>query len=198
MRLFLALPLKEEVRAALAAGVEELHRGPASCPAPCPAKVGWVAPGAMHLTLKFLGETDEAKADVLLSALRPVCAALAPPAFAVTGAGTFPPRGRPRVVWAGVEPADGALTALAAAVEEASAGLGWERETRPFRPHLTLGRVRGELFLDDLLRRVETLASRRFGAQSSPALVLFRSHLSPAGARHEQLASFPFGGGARG
>jgi RNA 2',3'-cyclic 3'-phosphodiesterase len=194
MRLFLALPVEEGIRAALAAAAEELRRGPA----PCPVKVGWVAPGSMHLTLKFLGETDAEKASALSASLRPACAALAPPSFTVAGAGTFPPRGRPRVVWVGVEPADGALAALAAGVEEACAGLGWEKETRPFRPHLTLGRVRGGMFLDDLSRRVETLASRRFGAQTSPALVLFRSHLSPAGARHEVLASLPFAGGGRG
>jgi 2'-5' RNA ligase len=184
MRLFLALPVAEDIRAELARAVADLRR--------CRAKVGWVDAGIMHLTIKFLGETDERKAAGLSSSLAPACSALASPAFTVSGTGIFPPRGRPRVVWAGVEEADGALSALADTVEEACAGLGWEREKRPFHPHLTLGRVRGEMFLSEISQQVAALSDRRFGSQTSPALVLFRSHLSPAGARHEKLASFPF------
>ncbi len=184
MRLFLALPVEEGTRAELARAVAELRR--------CRAKMGWVDAGMMHLTVKFLGETGEGKAAELVTVLGPACAALAPPAFAVAGTGTFPPRGRPRVVWAGVDGADGALAALADTVEATCAGLGWEREKRPFHPHLTLGRVRGGMFLAELSQQVAALSSRRFGSQTSPALVLFRSHLSPAGARHEELASFPF------
>lgn len=192
-RIFLALPLEEGIKAELDRMVGELRRGP--------ARLTWVKPDAMHLTLKFLGETSPEKVPPLSVRLRDACSQLAPFPIGIGGLGSYPSRGRPRVVWAGVEepagPLSGSLARLAGAVEDAAAAAGFPRERRPFSPHLTLGRVRGGMFLAEMARALEAGAGRRFGSQECHRLALYRSHLSPAGPRHEELASFPLVGGKR-
>lgn len=183
LRLFLALPVDEGIRGELGRAVDELRR--ARC------RVTWVRPGAMHLTVKFLGQVSADRVPELGRSLRPACAAARPVSLSLSGAGTFPPRGRPRVVWAGVVPCGEGLAALTEAVESACASCGFPRERRPFSPHLTLGRVRGELFLSELSAAVERLASRGFGTQVFRELHLFRSVLGPAGPEHTVLERFP-------
>jgi 2'-5' RNA ligase len=92
------------------------------------------------------------------------------------------------------------LAALARAVDVACAGQSFPREARPFRPHVTLGRVReGRGPLDPAARRiVADAASSVLGRSPVDELVLFRSELSPRGARYTALARAPLGGSATG
>jgi 2'-5' RNA ligase len=100
----------------------------------------WVDPDAIHLTLIFLGAIDEAALPALGAALGPTAAAHAPFAMALSGGGTFPPRRPARVAWIGVEAGPG-LAALQAAVSAAaSRAVGYEPESRPYNPHITLAR----------------------------------------------------------
>ena len=108
----------------------------------------------------------------------------------VEGAGAFPPRGAPRVLWAGVGEGADAVCSLEREVSERLAARGVEREDRPYRPHLTLARVRdpsglrsGPLF--------ENLADRRFGATSVDAITLFQSRMSPKGSTYVSLQRTP-------
>src|SRR5262249_62425133 len=109
LRLFVAVLLPEDVRQRLAAAVERLR--------PLAADVAWVAPSNFHITLKFLGQVDEARVPVLADALQPAVADR--PAFdgAVRGLGAFPSPTRPRVLWAGLDDATVGMTAVAERVQ---------------------------------------------------------------------------------
>jgi 2'-5' RNA ligase len=105
------------------------------------------------------------------------------------GLGAFPSPTRPRVLWAGVDEGRTAAATLACGVDDALAGLGFEREARAFSPHVTLGRVRGPR---PAPRLAEALAAGgHFGRQPVASVALMRSDLSPRGARYSELATAP-------
>ena len=111
----------------------------------------------------------------------------------VAGLGAFPSVTRPRVVWAGVAGGAPALTELAGRVERACVALGLPPETRPFSPHITLGRVRAprrDARLADLLAAA---ARDAFGRSRVEGLALMESELSPRGARYTERASARLG-----
>ena len=149
--------------------------------------VKWVRPDALHATLKFFGEIPEAELPPLVDALRRAARTAHPAPISLVGAGTFPPRGAPRVVWLGMEDADGKLAALHATVDRAAESRGFAPERRRFHPHLTLGRVRRGQRPQGLPAALEPLRSRRFGACTIGALTLFRSELLPDGARYRVI-----------
>jgi 2'-5' RNA ligase len=142
-------------------------------------------PEGIHLTLRFLGDTSPAQVE----ALRPLLAAAAaacPPAEAhVAGLGTFPERGSPRVLWLGLD-VPPAVLELQRACERAARAAGFEREDRPFKAHLTLGRWRERAPRPDLPRA-------DLGTTTLDNLVLFESDLRPGGAVYTPLAPFPLG-----
>jgi 2'-5' RNA ligase len=176
MRLFTAIELGDDVCARAGALVESLRRR-ADKAAPR-AKVTWVAPDRMHLTLRFIGEVTDDKAEAIVAALR---APLPLEPFDVRweGLGSFPPRGAPRVLWVGVAIGKEALIEAEAAISDRLAGLGFPREDRPYSPHLTLARVREPAGL-----KAASLFESLEGALGDTrvnAITLFRSHLSPKG-----------------
>ena len=108
-----------------------------------PLPVKWVRPENIHLSLKFLGDVDEAREPELRSALQRAAGRRSEPhplALQITGFGVFPDYRRPHVLWAGVTP-DPALELLQHSVEQAYEPLGFPTEARAFRPHITLGRT---------------------------------------------------------
>lgn len=130
MRLFWAIEVSDGVREC-ARAVRQQVQDPA---------LRWSRLENLHVTLKYLGETELA-VDALVAAARPACASVGPLELTVGEVGSF---GRPpRVVWLGLEGAGRPrLCLLAAAIDEACHRLGFPRESRPFAPHLTLARVR--------------------------------------------------------
>ncbi|OFV84982.1 MAG: 2'-5' RNA ligase [Acidobacteria bacterium RIFCSPHIGHO2_01_FULL_67_28] len=182
MRLFVALELTEGVRAALRELVARLE--------PAGADLRWVRPQGMHLTLKFIGETPEAKLPLLREALARVRSPK-PVEMEFHGLGYFPNERRPRVFWVGIEASDN-LPALAAEVEAALEPLGIPRESRPFAPHLTLGRFKSANRLEGLQQEIARLPATQFGRVETSEFVLFQSRLSPHWAEYTRLESFPF------
>ena len=138
IRTFIALPLPPDWTEALAWTIAELRRA-------IPEGVRWVDPAGIHLTLKFLGPTDPSVAPRVVDHLRAHMEAAVSPRLALSGLGTFPNNRNPRVIWAGVSGDPEALDSLHQCAEAVAVGLGWDAEKRPFRPHLTLGRVSGGL-----------------------------------------------------
>ena len=192
VRAFVALALDPHARAAVEAAAGALRGDAAADPA---GALRWGAPETWHLTLRFLGDVPPATAAALGGALADAAARCAPVDLRFTGAGTFPPAGRPRVVWIGVA-ATPALLAAHRVVEDACAAVGLGRERRPFRPHLTVARVRPDRALDPMalgaaLARVGFVVATRVAS-----LHLMRSDLSPAGARHSTLVHAAFGAAA--
>jgi RNA 2',3'-cyclic 3'-phosphodiesterase len=135
LRSFVALNLPEAERF----GLHEAAR-------PIREAVGaaaWVAPGNLHLTLKFLGDVDETRRIALGERLREIGATHRPLTLDVGGGGVFPNFRAPRIVWMGVAP-DVRLELLYHDVERACDGLGFPMDGRAFRPHITLGRLRAQ------------------------------------------------------
>lgn len=152
--------------------------------------IRWVRRENLHLTLKFLGQVDDEKIAAIGNALKHALAPL--PRFAVSsrGLGVFPDIRKPKVLWAGLDAAP--LAPLARAVEEALAALGFEREAREFKPHLTLGRWREFAGRSDALRgEIEKWRRSDFGASGIKDAVLFQSVLKPDGAVYTPLNVFP-------
>jgi 2'-5' RNA ligase len=153
------------------------------------AAVRWVRDDGLHNTLKFLGSLEERLLAAVREALTAAVAAFEPFAVRVAGLGVFPNPRRPRVVWVGLEGAE--LTALAAAVERAVAPLGFPPESRPYRPHITLGRVtgaRGWSGLEELLR---AHGADDLGRCTIDEVIAYRSHLQRGGSVYTKLYSIP-------
>ncbi len=143
-------------------------------------------PEGMHLTLRFLGEATPAQVETLRPLLASAAAACTPCEARVAGLGTFPERGSSRVLWLGLD-VPPPLLDLQGACERAARTAGFEREERPFRAHLTLGRWRESTPRPDL-------APAELGATRLETLALFRSDLRPDGAVYTALARFPWDG----
>jgi 2'-5' RNA ligase len=157
----------------------------------------WTRPEGIHLTLKFLGETDPRRVEAIVARLRAVAATQRPFVVPVDGLGCFPDRRRPQVLWVGVDDPDAALQRLAAAVDTAMADLGWEREKRPFTGHLTLARVKRDAGNEERRRIGEQLTAFALpspGLLPVQALHLMRSQLDPGGAIYSEVAAVPFAG----
>jgi 2'-5' RNA ligase len=144
-----------------------------------------VRPEGIHLTLRFLGDTSPAQVEALRPRLASADAACPPCEARVAGLGMFPERGRPRVLWLGLD-VPPPVVDLQAACERAARAAGFEREDRPFRAHLTLGRWR------ERAPRPE-LSPADLGPTRLETLVLFRSDLRPDGAVYTALGRFPLG-----
>ena len=186
MRLFIAINLPAETRCAIAEATAPLREA-----APGAA---WVAPESLHLTVKFLGERPAEWMAELAGRLGELAQRHRPVDLVFGGVGAFPNLRAPRIVWMGVahEPK---LELLQHDVERACEALGIPLEGRPFRPHLTLGRVRRELGRDAI--RALGLAARgvRYsGAADVRTLDLMSSNLSPAGSRYTVECALPLGG----
>lgn len=190
MRLFVALDIPEDIRARLAEFMTRLQRGFPD--------LKWVRPESLHLTLKFIGESqklDEIKAA--LSQLRPT-----PFELSFRGWGFFQPRS-PRVFWVGIE-APPELAQLASHVDEVLKPLGVKPNDFPYHPHLTLARVgsgspkgdprdRDKPTMKDLARYLEhspETARCDFGSMTAREFFLYKSELSRGGSKYTKLAAF--------
>jgi len=187
MRLFVAIELGEEVLREAAALIDELRRR-----VDRQARNGrltWVTPDRQHLTLRFLGEvSDERASDLLGTLCDPI--AMAPFDVAWQGLGAFPPKGPPRVLWLGAGRGRDAVLELENAVSARLAPLAFEREDRPYAPHLTLARVREAGGLRPI-PLFEGLAEQSIGTTKVDAITLFQSKLSPKGPTYVAMQRTP-------
>ena len=184
MRLFLALNLPPELR-------DAVHEAAAPLREAAPS-LAWTAADKLHLTVKFLGECADEAVSPLAAALAPVAERHAPALLELRGVGAFPRLQRPRVYWVGVRP-DPRLELLQHDVEHACEALGHAVEGRPFRPHVTLGRVTPRAHPLDA--RAVADAARRVHVRASavvPTLDLMRSVTAPGGSRYTAVARLPF------
>ena len=191
MRIFIAVTLDRAARGKVAGLVEGLRRNRTfTVPA-----VRWVPEANLHLTLRFLGEVDERGASAVSEALVspwthvPFTVSLGP-------AGVFPPRGAARVIWLDVRDGADELRALQRELERRLATIGYARDRQPFRPHLTIGRIRRDA------RAAGRAIGRAVAAIDVPAIrwtvdrvVLMESRLSSDGAAYHEVAEAPLGPG---
>jgi 2'-5' RNA ligase len=181
MREFLAIPLPETLRSAAVASRGVL----------APRASGWrfVRDEGLHLTIRFLGEVDPLRRDVLDAAWRAATEGADRLALRLRGAALVPATGRPRILWLGLEDetSDGSLARLAGRVESAARAQGFSPENRPFAPHVTLARARrGVRVAIPPVDRVGDL-----GAFVADRLVLYRSEPDRGGPHYHEEASYP-------
>jgi RNA 2',3'-cyclic 3'-phosphodiesterase len=179
IRSFVALDIPAGAQEALAGLSREFQKTRAA--------VSWIPADRIHLTLKFLGNVAPEQIQAIQTALEAVAASAAPFRLRPAGCGAFPTIKQMRVVWVGLCGDNQALLSLQKGVEIALKPLGFEPEDRPFRAHLTLGRVKGRQHhrsLQDAL-----LAQQGFEAEvfDVTELVLYKSDLMPEGARYTPL-----------
>lgn len=180
MRLFVGIPLADQVRAELAAVVARLRQGSDN--------LRWSAPESWHITLQFLGNADAGPLDSLKARLGEVRSAPVPVRLAALGAFE-----RAGVVFVDVEVAP-ALAALQQQIAAASAQCGFRPEERPFHPHITLARVRGRRSFRGLpLPPRGQQKPPQFAPFSAREFLLYESFTDPSGARYEVRARFALG-----
>lgn len=160
---------------------------------PGTSPVKWVPSHQFHFTLKFFGEIGNEEVAHAANALRHAAAGIQPFTLEVVGLGAFPDVGRPNVLWAGTGQGRQELVALAGSVEEAMARAGFRREGKPFRPHLTLGRVREREQVPARVRDRLAGPPVSYGCWSVARVLLMRSELLPAGPRYTVLEAVPLG-----
>lgn len=176
MRLFIAIPLPEAVRAQLRRQQDGLK--------PRREAIAWTKDEQLHLTLRFIGETEKHLVEPVADLLDRLAERHAPLALRLGPPGFFGGERSPRVLWTGLEGDLPALETLARRLELGLQGLGFERAPQRFKPHLTLGRVKA--------CRPDLLAAH-LGAPPLPLafrveeLRLVESTLKPAGAIHDVL-----------
>jgi RNA 2',3'-cyclic 3'-phosphodiesterase len=184
MRFFIALDLPGETRTRLAQYMERIR---SYAPG-----VRWPRVEGLHVTLKFVGEVSEAKAEEIKTALADVHA----PQFQVTFAnvGFFPNSKSPRVFWAGVEGGE-SLRQLAGAVDESLERIGIEREQKAYHPHLTLARAatKDPRSLKGLVPLLNAEAAPQFGTMTARDFWLYRSQPGPGGSKYTKLQKYALG-----
>lgn len=185
IRLFIALPLPAEVEAELDRLLAQLR--------PKSSNVKWVPSRNIHLTVKFLGDTEEKIVGKITSAIDEVATQYQPFESTLDRIGAFPNLRRPRVIWVGgsepiADASGGAADAarLARDIDHRMRKLRFEKEKRPFKAHLTLGRVRQGRRVDELAAFLESFRLDPIPLKLD-RLVLFKSTLTPKGATYDRL-----------
>ncbi len=180
VRTFIAAEISPKVREGLTRDLERLK-----ILAP---RVQWSKSENLHLTFRFLGDVPEKDLEELFEALEDGVAEVEPFALEVSGLGVFPNWHHPRVVWAGCGEGSEDAVALAGAVEAVCEELGYEPERRPFRPHLTLGRVKLPADAEGLEAATAAMRDRVYGYMDVDAVVVFMSSLRRTGPVYSPMA----------
>lgn len=159
----------------------------------CPFDIRWVKPAGIHITLKFFGTISGSDIPAISRLAEHYTQGIAPLYLEVKNLGLFPSLKRPRVLWIGMEGDIGPLILLQKNLEQAFAGMGFPKEERPFRPHVTVGRIKTPRLTADpekFMRQSSGVAAGNFPAEG---LGLYKSELTPRGALYTRLSWFPFG-----
>ena len=187
LRAFIAIDLPQPLQESIAKQTSRLRQAMGD------GFVRWIPPQNIHLTLKFLGTIAASHMEFLKQLLHQTADSLRPFDPQVGGIGSFPNSKLPRVLWAGIH-APAELASLQKSIETGAARLGYEKEARPFSPHLTLGRVRPGVDPRNLQKISATLNSIQIGNIGSArvdAIHLYKSELRPEGSVYTKLFSAP-------
>ncbi len=193
-RLFIAVPLSQEARAAIERLVDETKETAEASAREPRSPVRWVRMDGLHLTLRFLGPTEPEQAASLPALLDLVAAGESPFAVTIRRAGAFPSPRRPRTLWLGIGDGEERLAMIAQRLATVLTSSGWPLDERPFRPHLTLaradGRREGPAVAEALVEQAQDF-SVSFAADR---LVLFESLTGGGPARYVQVHEARFRG----
>lgn len=184
-RVFCAVELPSKVRAR---AVEHITRLRDAVPY---ARASWERMEKLHITLKFLGEIASNQIETLSDAASRAVQSTRPFILALEGAGAFPPRGVPRILWLGINDSSGSLSELQNHLEEECERAGFAREERPFHPHLTIARIRTPRAARQLAQLHQELGFEVIDF-SVTELVLMQSELAASGSRYTEISRHRF------
>jgi 2'-5' RNA ligase len=186
LRVFCAVELPDELRSRVAERARCLR---AEFPE---VRASWERPEKLHITLKFLGDIEPARVEDLSRAAARAISNVEPFELTIEEPGSFPPHGQPHVLWLGIVDASGRLAFMQHELETECAAVGFARESRPFKPHLTLARIRSPQGARELAaaHRSTAFEPQRFEVSE---LVSMRSELSPQGSRYTPLSRHRLG-----
>lgn len=162
--------------------------------------LAWTLPQNVHLTLRFLGESDERPLGLITQGLRQLVCQQQAFALEPVGVGVFPNPRSLRILWLGLRGDLEHLAQLQAQIEHLARQAGFAPETRSFSPHLTLARAGRNAARSQLAQVGQALQALPAGALPSFAaflveqVVWMRSELLPGGARYTPLDHFEFAG----
>lgn len=179
IRTFIAIEIPENIRSKIADLQSELKK--------IGGRVSWVKPENIHITLKFLGQTQEDKIDAIASQLKNAVELMQPFEVTVGGVGAFPNFNRPRVLWVGTNAEQQQLSILAKEVDKRMATLMFELEKRRFSGHLTLGRVKDSRDVQPLVEKLQFYNKFNAGAFVVEEILLIKSVLSQKGSIYTTL-----------
>jgi RNA 2',3'-cyclic 3'-phosphodiesterase len=186
IRVFCAVELTEEIRAAVAAHAARLRREFPD------ARASWARPEGLHITLKFIGEVEAPRVEALTRAAEAAVEGMKPFRLSIEESGTFPPRGAARVLWLGFRDESGQLSRLQRRLEQECESAGFPAEPRAFKPHLTLARLRTPKDAHALSEAHRHATFGPYHFQVSELLVI-RSQLGPGGSRYTALSRHDLG-----
>jgi RNA 2',3'-cyclic 3'-phosphodiesterase len=199
VRTFLAITLPAALQLLIRQEQQQIETGLAA--AHQPQAIRWTAPAAVHLTLRFLGETTDRQRQALAAHLTRLTADQKPFTLTMSEVGCFPNLRTPNIIWLGLQSADQALFHLQHQLEQAAQTVGFAAEHKPFRPHLTIGRT-GRRVEQSQLRTIGQLLTRHLAAAQAPRhppvgfvvnqFVHMQSQLQPTGAVYTPLQVFNF------
>ena len=187
IRSFLAIELPPEVLNEIA-GIQERLKNAIR------GYISWVRPAGIHLTLKFFGNISESDIQNISQVAQNTIVNVRPFTLNVRRVGAFPDVNRPRVLWLGMDGDVDVLIKLQKEMDRGFQQCGFQKEDRPFRPHLTLARIKEPKGVIGLAKILEKSEDYEAGSFSVGSLNLFKSELTPKGAIYTKLAAFPFAG----
>lgn len=182
IRSFIAIHIDDKIKKSLGNLIATIRR--------FGADIKWVRSDNLHLTLKFLGNIDETQVASISAHLDEIGKRVPPFSFSLSGTGAFPDFRRPRVIWIGLKGYEPAMR-IVSDIDNALTAEGFEREKRPFSPHITLGRVRSLQGIAKLSEELVKYKDIEFGTQDVESFHLMKSVLKPGGAEYSVLHSAP-------
>jgi 2'-5' RNA ligase len=189
LRCFIAIEIPESIRGAIVSSIDGLKKSGAD--------VKWVSPENIHITMQFLGDTEETQIPLIKEALNKILLPYSPFYIKIAGVGCFPDARRPRVIWVGTEEAQQVID-LHGDIAKGMVTFGFQEEGKIFTPHLTVGRVKSNRNTGALLKKMDEIKIVRFSDFEVRNITLMKSELKPSGAIYYSLAEIPFGGSNNG
>jgi 2'-5' RNA ligase len=184
IRSFIAVELPDDVLSALGRVQEQLRS--------YGFRTKWVRPANIHITLKFLGDIDSAAIEAIASAMVSAAGGCEPMSLAAKGIGVFPNIKRPRVLWAGLGGEVNLLAGLQRKLDDLLGDIGFAKERRSFKGHLTLGRFKARVNSKEILRALTEFEGFETPSFTVRELILFKSELKPSGAVYSKLEQISF------
>lgn len=179
IRCFIAVPLPESVKI----HIHKIQENICSLG----LKMRWIKPENIHLTLKFLGDIPFSDIDAVYRAMAQTSESFKPLTLGIKGIGVFPSIKNPRILWMGMKEETHTLIQLQQSLENNLIHLGFQKEKRSFKAHLTIARIKNRIFPKDLLEVIEKYKKFELEPFIANDIILYKSVLKPTGAVYTKL-----------